>query len=338
VNPATCILGCSTLALATALTILTSRFLAQGEMLEQLGQRAEAPTIAGNPQANARACAHELTAPTATATLEPNRPDADEHAKELPEPTVEEVNLAMQIARRAEQEELLRDPRYRQLRLQREVHTLWRVHGDAIASTRLPPKVAQALVELLAQHQLEQVEHGTTAARDAQSDGVHDDGGASLADIQRQQREQRQAAEIETLLGTAKYQDWTNFHQTKLARYQVTLLEKSAESVGEPLRPEQRTALVGLLTDVPNDAAAANSGGGARKLETSPRQHLAALEHEVDQVSRANRYLQQMAASYLTPRQLEIYMSMLNRNLERAKAEAELQRATMELLDAGDRG
>lgn len=220
---------------------------------------------------------------------------------------------------RTPDEVLLSDPRYRSLRLKGERNTLYRVHAEAITALRLSPDTSEKLLTLLAEHALEFVEPPSGKPRD-------DEGLEPRWRVERQLNEQRQQAEIEALIGTAKYREWREFYETKSARYEIALLEKQVEAIGEPLRSDQREILVDLIADEERQQSARPIiGPGVRESPVS------VLESDAKRIEASNERLRQLAASYLTSEQLELFGRSLDRKLDWMRTRVDLERRYLEI-------
>jgi hypothetical protein len=201
------------------------------------------------------------------------------------------------------------------------------VHAEAIAALQLSPDAADKLLTLIAEHSLESVERPSGRPRD----GTDLDAGADPANpprwrVKEQLNEQRRQAEIEASIGTEKYREWREFYETKPARYQVALLEKQVEIIGEPLRTDQRNNLVNLITDEARlQPAKTLRGPGV------PEPHLSTLEAAAARIEASNERLVQLAASYLTPNQLEILQRSLDRKLDWARTHVDLERQRLKI-------
>jgi hypothetical protein len=201
------------------------------------------------------------------------------------------------------------------------------VHAEALATLQLPRDTADKLLALLAEHTLERVERPSGRPRDGtEFDAAADPANPPRWRVKEQLNEQRQQAEIEAAIGTEKYREWREFYESKPARYQVALLEKEVETIGEPLRPDQRRNLVNLITDEARlQPAKTIRGPGV------PEPHLATLEAEAARIEASNERLLQLAASYLAPKQLEFLQRSLDRKRDWARTHVDLERQRLKI-------
>jgi hypothetical protein len=216
---------------------------------------------------------------------------------------------------------LMRQPRYRALRFESEKNTMYLVHAGAIAAVRLSPDETEKLMTLLAEHQLEGSDFPTGGPRPEDIDTGADSPNPPRWRVKMQLNEQRRAAEIESLLGSQKYQQWHNYHESRPARHEVALLDSQAEAIGEPLRSDQRDNLIALMTEEGKQQP--------RRLPPGPGvpdPALSSLESEARRIEASNRRLLQTASSYLTPEQLKLLEQSLDRKLAWARTHAELHR------------
>jgi hypothetical protein len=216
---------------------------------------------------------------------------------------------------------LMRQPRYRALRIESEKNTMYRVHADAIAAIRLSPEETRKLMTLLAEHQMEGSEFPTGRPRPEDIDTGAESPNPPRWRVKMQLNEQRRAAEIESLLGPQKYQQWRSYHESRPARHQVALLDSQAEAIGEPLRSDQRDNLIALLTEEAKQQPPRLTPG-----PDVPDPSLSLLESDAKRIEVSNRRLLQLATSYLTPQQLKLLEESLDRKLTWARTHAELQR------------
>ena len=315
-------LGACSLSLAIPLAILASRHQSGQRQVEEL--RTQLQVVEQTLEArNAPSLIAEQCAP---ATKSSNSGDSLE---------VDTSATPSQVATTLHEEKLLRDPAYRKLRIEGDKHALWRVHGEAISTIALPPDLADRLMKLLAQHQLEGAEQPLGIPEGtSRYDPRIDLNNPPVWFARLRAREQRQQAEVEALLGPTKHREWIEFYETKFARYEVGLLEKEVERLGDPLRADQRKALVDLITEAERrqESAYSRLSPSSPFRAGTPDDHLATLEADAERIAKSTERLRQLAASYLTPRQLEVYETSLSRKLERAKAQVDLQRASIEVL------
>lgn len=216
---------------------------------------------------------------------------------------------------------LMSQPRYRALRFESEKNTMYRVHAEAIAAIRLSPDAIQKLMTLLAEHQLEGSDFPTGGPRPEDIDTGADSPNPPRWRVKMQLNEQRRAAEIESLLGPSKYQQWRNYHESRPARHEVALLDSQAEAIGEPLRLDQRDNLIALMTEEAKQQPPRLTPG-----PNVPDPALSVLESDATRIEVSNRRLVQTASSYLTPQQLKLLEESLDRKLAWARTHVELYR------------
>lgn len=216
---------------------------------------------------------------------------------------------------------LMSQPRYRALRIESEINTMYRVHADAVAAIRLSPEQTKKLMSLLAEHQLEGSDFPSGKPRPEDIDTGAESPNPPRWRVKMQLNEQRRAAEIESLLGTQKYQQWRNYHESRPARHEVALLGSQAEAAGDPLRSDQRDNLIALLTEEAKQQPPRLPFG-----PDVPEPALSLLESDAKRMEVSNQRVVQMAASYLTPQQLKLLEEALDRKLAWTRTNADLQR------------
>lgn len=331
------VLSISTLAFASSTAYLVVRAQVQREKVATLQQRVRdlegvgaaqaAPATHGSPPPSyEQASAVESSASKAfsdVTTLIASAPN---------EPTVEEVNLAIEVGQRARQLDLLSDPNFRAARLEADKQNLWGTHADTLAALRLSPQMADKLMELLADHQLQWTERPVGIPQDTDRGNPRiDPNSPPVWLVKQRQEQQRRQAEIEALLGDAKYREWTELNRTRGARAEVSQLERAMDASGEPLTVERRQMLIKLFVEEEGRQATES----LKASSSSPlgpgneANHLTMLQANVERVARSNERLRKLAGSYLSPNQMDICEAALDRKLARAKAQLAVHRALM---------
>jgi hypothetical protein len=250
-----------------------------------------------------------------------------------------DINQAMDTAIRNEQRELLKDSDYRLARREIEKQHLWQSHREATDAMGLSLESTDALIELLAEHRLQSLEHPLPGPRGGDVRVDPSNPPAWLA-AQRVEEERRQA-DIRALLGDAKYAEWTTYRETAAARREVALLGREFELSGDPLRLEQREALTRAILDEEREQATASKQARNVSLFQSADRadHVVTLEENVESVQESNVRLQRAAAKHLSSQQMQLYDSVLQRRIKLARAQLKVQREMLErrsFTSAGD--
>lgn len=289
----------------------------QREQIQDLDQQLEAHE---QMLANARTAPAPFVAQDSNAAEKrPTTKPAPVVAAVTPPPNVTKV--ARDEMGQIPSETLMRQPRYRALRIESEINTMYRVHADAVAAIRLSPEATKKLMALLAEHQLEGSAFPTGKPRPEDIDTGAESPNPPRWRVKMQLNEQRRAAEIESVLGPQKYQQWRNYHESRPARHEVALLDRQAEAIGEPLRADQRDNLIALMTEEAKQQPPRLPPG-----PDVPDTALSVLESDAKRIEVSNRRLLQLATSYLTPQQLNLLEESLDRKLAWARTHAELHR------------
>jgi len=234
-------------------------------------------------------------------------------ASAVPEGTEEATSLRQQLP--------LRDPRFRAAQLESLKQNLWLQNAEAIKAVRLSHEMADSLMELLAEHQLQWTEQPVGIPPG--TDRLHPDINLNNPPewfVKLQREKERRQAEIAALLGDAKYREWNAFYETASARQEVAQLERALEGSENPLHADQQTALIEAIADE------------WRKEASDPRSEsdATASEDEIEILAELNERLHQAAARSLSASQLEVYQATLDRKLAQAKAQLAVQRVYLE--------
>ena len=151
-------------------------------------------------------------------------------------------------------------------------------------------------MELLAEHQLQKTERpvGIPPGTDTSNPEI-DPNNPPEWFLKYQQEKQRRESEVEALLGEATYREWTSFHQTAGVRHEVAVIESALEASDDPLRADQRRALVNLIAEEGRSQSADNSEAQSDSIFGTRNEHdrLPMLEDNVKQVARSNERLRQ---------------------------------------------
>ncbi len=182
----------------------------------------------------------------------------------------------------------------------------------------LTPEQAGKLFDLMTKNQL-------ASLGDSLPDGT-DEATVRAAASARQENARKQDAEVASLLGDAKYQQFKDYQQTLGARQQVSRLSSALESSGEPLGEQQQQQLItALAADQKRQVEEARQV--ARPAASGPRDQLAMMEDSLQRTEENNRRTLDAASSYLNSEQLDAFRKMQNQNLAMSRAVLRAQRA-----------
>ncbi|GFE85031.1 hypothetical protein GCM10011487_70310 [Steroidobacter agaridevorans] len=348
-SKAVILLSLSTLALASS----TIYLMARAEPALRTATNEECPR--DEPRAAELEEVPQKTSPADEPVPRPNAlaPNASTHAgadtvaarleRAIAEPMTADRNLAIEVLFGVKQSQLLQDPKYRAASRELQKQIALEMYAERINALQLSPQMAGRLAQLLADHSLQWVEE--SAGRVTDKDRAEGSGDApTVATLNQQSREQRQHAEIEALLGADKYREWIELERTKEARREVATLERTFESAGEQLRPDQRKALVKAIADErtrQRDTGTPPRGFGRavaspESAEDNLRAHVAVLERDYKSIQASNERLARAAASALSAQQLSAYQATLDHRLARARAKIDLSRAALEFIGRTD--
>ena len=305
------LLGCAGLALfASVMSVMLWRDLrAERELNAGLQARlTEAEARGARPMALPLPTGRLPTAPAATARPEP----AATEARAAPSPQT------FVPSGRIIERDMLQDPEYRKARLTQIRLQLPERYPGLAEELGLSPEQADRLFDLLAEHQLESTSTPLIVGANGQIDQTQ------LQERQRQQQElrARQDAALTAMLGDARMDKWREYQQTQAPRQQVMQLGRTLDAMGMPLSAAQRRPLTEAMVAeqtrqrqeqmaMSRELAASLGPGGPRDPQTQARLQEENFRRQAD----SNRRLLDVAATHLTPRQLELYRSQLESQL-----------------------
>jgi hypothetical protein len=153
-------------------------------------------------------------------------------AAQPPAPGVDGVN-----AWEAHEREMLRDPEYRQSRIEESRQSFAAVRADAIRMLGMTPEQADRVIDLWVEGDLRFQELG----------GVTAGGRSTEAQAELKRGKDAEQEEVRALLGEEKYQQWQRYVASLGVRPEVTAFRAQLANSAEPLSDRQAEALVWAL-------------------------------------------------------------------------------------------
>ena len=201
---------------------------------------------------------------------------------------------------------------------------------------RLQPQEADRLMDLLAEQQLNMMSNPPPFGGRGQPPDP-----AELQQYQQQaQQQQRERdAQIASLLGDSKLQEWQSYQKTLGARSQLRELRTELAEAGMPLREGQIEPLVNSIAaeqewrtqESMKYRSQLNALGNA-----APANRVNMMEQNLERAAEYNRRLHDAAAPYLSSDQLRRFDEHMNRQLEMQRVNLRLMRAQAEAVERGD--
>jgi hypothetical protein len=223
----------------------------------------------------------------------------------------EELQRQMQELHEREQR-MLQNPEYRDLLRARQRVALSPMHADLPELLQISKEQAGQLLDLLAEQQVRE-----QAASRPMWPG-HGDAVAMQEFMEKAQERQRtNDAEIAALLGPNKLQEWKEYEQSAMARFQVQRLRQMLP-LDVALRAEQLRPLVSAMSreqrQMFEDRALVVdlTPGEVPDEDWQKRMH----ERHLEQTSARNQRILDAASSILSPKQLEYLGSLLQQELD----------------------
>jgi hypothetical protein len=204
---------------------------------------------------------------------------------------------------------MLQNPEYRDLLRAQQRLSLHHNHADLPALLQISKEQADQLLDLLAEHQVRVQVAGRPIA------STQSDPAAMHQYIQKaQQRQSENEAEIAALLGASKFQEWKQYEQSAMARFQVQRLQQTLPPNAR-LQADQRRSLVNALASEQRQLFEQRAGeipNGVPDEAWHRRMH----EDHVQRMASMNERLMERASSILSPQQLEHFETMLKQDLD----------------------
>jgi hypothetical protein len=285
------------------------------ELRAQLRQQPVAATAAATPLPGFQASARppdDAPGQQEPAALIASSTDARPPAANA---TANTVNLVV------EQRELMKDPEYRRAMLAQLRLTLPQTYPGLIEEMGLTEDQANALFDLLAEQQLEQTALMTPLSGDGSQRNQEQvrEYSERSQDLTRQRDEK-----IAALLGNTGRERFKAYEATRPARMQAQSMQRTLESAGAPLRPEQMRALTDAYVneqqrqqeDLLSMMRATNVGDAA--------------EQQMQAQGERNRRLVEAMRPHLTLQQIERLQATLDQQLAMNRASSRLLRERLE--------
>lgn len=311
-----------TFALACALSAAWSgwQLRAERERVASLEQQLAAARAATTPApASARPAVATALVDVQTPSPAPDSPTnsqkADDAVEKAQAARDQELREQMRTAQQRERE-MMRDPEYRQSRMDDWRRRHAQTRADAIRVVGLTPEQADRLVELIIERNFSAMElagiPGETMNQETQAD---------LKRINEQHEEK-----LSELLGSEDYQRWQWYQKTAAERGEVSMFRAQLSTTSTPLQEHQADALVDALyverrrRDREYDEYTTAAGITNRYVVAPPdRQRWIELEKD------SNRRIHNKMSGSLMRDQLESLDAMLTANVAPAEAALRLQ-------------
>lgn len=222
------------------------------------------------------------------------------------------------------QRELFQDPEYRNAMRQQQRLGLLSSYPNLAEELGMTPEEADRLLDLLAEHQIQNMEQQDTRMFMVPGEVTEQD----LREAQRlaEQRYQQQQTELQNHLG-ANYQKWVEYQQTLGQRHRVASVQSELALKGTPLDSAQSRALLRALVAEEqrrhSDMSALSNYSGAPTPESILKQQ---EEYLAIQERSHERVIQALAAD-LSSEQLSHLKNLFSRELEIQRNQIKMQRA-----------
>jgi hypothetical protein len=198
--------------------------------------------------------------------------------------------------------ELMKDPDYRASVATSLRQTLAKNHPDLARELDISPQQANKLLDLLTTSRMATL--GTGAAANA---GEQD-------------------AEIRTLLGDTKLQQWKDYEESLPSRQLVDRLRTTLESSGGSLNQRQQQQLITTLA-AEQKSRSAEMTRVNQTMGRTPADRLAMLEQLVRTTEQGNSRILDVSSSYLNAQQIDALRSQQNSELVMLRAVLNAERA-----------
>ena len=220
----------------------------------------------------------------------------------------EELEKLMEQVRERELR-LLQNPEYRDLLRAQQRVSLHHSHSDLAALLQISKEQADQLLDLLAEQQLRE----QAAGRAMPSDRA--DPEAMQQYIQKvHERQRANEAEIAAVLGPQKFQEWKDYEQNAMARFQVQRLQQMLPPDAR-LQPDQRRLLVSAIGHEQrqlHEERARQIPDGVPDEAWQRRMQ----ETQAKQMASMHQRLLDRTTSILSPTQLQQFESLLKQELD----------------------
>jgi hypothetical protein len=219
--------------------------------------------------------------------------------------------LQSQIRELQEREQrMLQNPEYRDLLRARQRVALSRMHEDLPELLQISKQQADQLLDLLAEQQVRE----QAASRPM---WPHGDAAAMQELMEKTQERQRtDEDEIAALLGPTKLQEWKEYEQSTMARFQVQRLRQMLPP-DVALRAEQLRPLVAAISREHRQMFEDRTLVGPAPGEVPDENWQKRMrERHAEQTAMRNQRILDAASSILSPKQLEYLGSLLQQELD----------------------
>jgi hypothetical protein len=268
-----------------------------------------APAIAAPVAAN--------VAPTAVATAAVEAPVC--RSDSPPKATQTAATNALQNSLNM-QNELMKDPEYRKLRLAQTRLSIERTYSGLAEELGLSDKEADKLFDLLAEHQV-----ATSAEIQLLTAGGNQDQAAMEERARRQQALRREQDEaLRAMLG-GKYPQYQDYQQTLPARQRVTSMGTQLAQAGLPLSAAQTKSLTtAMVAEQQRQMQEARTVSRTPVNPADPDARAKLLEEQLKRTEDNNRRLVEAAAPHMSASQLAAYRNQMEQ-------QAAMSRITMKM-------
>lgn len=256
-----------------------------------------------------------MTATNGASCAEPATPSVTGGAGSTGEPAIAEGEVGWSM----EESELLRDPAYFAAARRISELELRAGYFDLADALGISMATADRLIELVAEQGLRNMELYERA---------HESGpGREAWKLERARIQQTREAEIATIIGAAKLDDWLNYVASDRVRHQVRELGAELYAKENPLRGDQAGALVEIIHGERSRAKRELADYSATLAWSDDMQtgsHRARSQREAELTRMADDNIRKRAGKVLNREQAALLGAKLG--LEREMQEAELER------------
>ena len=255
-------------------------------------------------------------------------PRAAEAAAELPAAQLPNFEPALAANLAAQNSLVMADPGYRNAVLAQGVASLRASNLGMVEEMGLSSQEAEEMFQLIASHQIDLNEEVSRIRASGPLDAVTRERMQSM----QQEGQARLNDSLAAMLGQDRFQQYTDYQETRTARNAVAGIGNTLALAGQPLSTAQLRPFISAMAAVQKRQQSELQALPRNAASNNPAAAAQMREQQLKRTEESNRVVLEAAERHLTPAQLAIYRAQLEAQVTQVRASMRVQQERERVL------
>jgi hypothetical protein len=220
------------------------------------------------------------------------------------------------------------DPGYRNALLAQGVASQRAANPGLVEEMGLSSQEAEEMFQLIASHQMELNEEISRIRSNGPMDAVTRERMQSM----QQEGQSRLNDSLAAMLGQDRFQQYTEYQETRMARNSVADIGNTLALAGQPLSTAQLRPFISAMAAVQKRQQAELQALPRNPASNNPAAAAQMREQQLKRTEESNRVLLEAAERHLAPAQLAIYRAQLEAQVAQVRASMRVQQERERVL------